>query len=460
MVWLIARRQIHDTVTSLKFPLFLILFSVSMLASTVLFQFRYLQCLEDYNVKVAEMREELSRDAKSLARLGSRWHKLHRKPPKLAMLCASGEDYVPNTIEWKSADLGAQYRVGRDNFLFRTATQFDWTFIIGLIVSLAAIIFGYDAVSGEKQTGTLRLISANPVPRAQVLWGKFLGLAAVLGTILAVGFLLAVTAAVILGHIPLQGGDFLRIHIFFATSVLYALVFLALALLISSATHSANVSLILLLLLWVVLVVVIPGTGGIVAKSLRPTQSQSELEGKLRKGRQAIEAEFRRKAMTGGFTTEEDWRRGLAQLSKAIRESDSKVFLANRRRQLAQTHLGRNLTRLSPRALFSFVAEGLAGTGLGGQLRFQENAQRYVNRFGDFIILKDKLDPKSLHLYFDRAGLSEKPVDSDEIPIFKQSDPRLSESLNPALFDLALLFLMGVLAIMGAHLAFLRYDVR
>jgi ABC-type transport system involved in multi-copper enzyme maturation permease subunit len=376
------------------------------------------------------------------------------------MLSASGEDYVPNTAEWKSADHGSQYRVGRDNFLFRTTTQFHWTFIVGLIVSLAAIIFGYDAISGEKEAGTLRLILANPVPRAQVLWGKFLGLAAVLGTILVVGFLLAVTAAVILGHIALEGGDFLRIFIFFAGSLLYAAVFLALALLVSSVTHSANVSLVFLLLLWVVLVVVIPGTGDIVARGLYRTQSQSEVEGKLRKGQEAIHAEFEKKRIAGEVTTEEDWRRWHADLWRAIRASDSKIFAANRTQQFTQTRLGRNLTRISPRGLFSFVAEGLAGTGLGGQLRFDENGRRYANQFGDFIIAKDKLDPESLHLYFQWAGLSEKPVDPDEIPIFKETDPTLSESLKAAFVDLTILFLMAMLAMMGAHLAFLRYDVR
>lgn len=459
MTWTIAKREIYDTMTSLKFPLFLILFAASMLVSTVLFQFAYVQSLEDYHVKVAEMKEEFSQQAKRLVRLGANWHKLHRRPPKLAMLSASGEDYVPNTVEWKSADVGAQYRVGRDNFLFRTTTQFHWAFIVGLIVSLAAIIFGYDAVTGEKEAGTLRLISSNAVPRSQVLWGKFLGLAVALGTILGIGFLLAVTTAVILGQIPLDSMDFLKILIFFVASGLYALVFLSLTLLISSLTHSANASLIFLMLLWVVLVVVIPGSGGILARSLHRTQSQSEVEGKLKQGREAVRAEFEKK-WTASEYNKQDRRKWLSDRWKARRASDQNIFLANRRQQLAQTRLGRNLTRISPRALFSYVAERIAGTGLGGQIRFEENVWRYADQFGDFIISKDQLDPKSLHLYFSWSGMSENPVDRDEIPIFEERAPTISASLETALPDLSILFAMGIFAMMGAYLAFLRYDVR
>ena len=51
----------------------------------------------------------------------------------------------------------------------------DWAFIIGYVLSLIALLFTFDSVSGEREQGTLRLMLANSIPRHTVLIGKFLG---------------------------------------------------------------------------------------------------------------------------------------------------------------------------------------------------------------------------------------------------------------------------------------------
>ena len=60
-------------------------------------------------------------------------------------------------------------RVGPD------VTKVDWAFIIGYVLSLIALLFTFDAVSSERERGTLRLMLANSVPRHTILIGKFLG---------------------------------------------------------------------------------------------------------------------------------------------------------------------------------------------------------------------------------------------------------------------------------------------
>mgnify|MGYP001766571630 CR=1 FL=1 len=69
----------------------------------------------------------------------------------------------------------------------------DLTFIITILLSLAALVFSYDAVSGDKEDGTLKLTLANAVPRSTVLAGKVLGGAATL----FVPFLLSFAAGLI-----------------------------------------------------------------------------------------------------------------------------------------------------------------------------------------------------------------------------------------------------------------------
>jgi len=69
----------------------------------------------------------------------------------------------------------------------------DLTFILGILMSLAALIFSYDAISGEKEDGTLKLMLANGVPRARVILAKIIGGAVTLW----VPFLIALAAGLV-----------------------------------------------------------------------------------------------------------------------------------------------------------------------------------------------------------------------------------------------------------------------
>jgi ABC-type transport system involved in multi-copper enzyme maturation permease subunit len=51
----------------------------------------------------------------------------------------------------------------------------DLTFIVTILVSLVALILTYDAVSGEREEGTLKLMLANGLPRARILLAKIAG---------------------------------------------------------------------------------------------------------------------------------------------------------------------------------------------------------------------------------------------------------------------------------------------
>jgi ABC-type transport system involved in multi-copper enzyme maturation permease subunit len=50
----------------------------------------------------------------------------------------------------------------------------DLVFVVTILMSLVALIFAYDAVSGEKEDGP-KLVLANGVPRHRILLGKVIG---------------------------------------------------------------------------------------------------------------------------------------------------------------------------------------------------------------------------------------------------------------------------------------------
>ena len=51
----------------------------------------------------------------------------------------------------------------------------DFAYVVGVVISLLALLFQFDAICGEKESGMLRLVLSNAVPRHSVLLGKWLG---------------------------------------------------------------------------------------------------------------------------------------------------------------------------------------------------------------------------------------------------------------------------------------------
>ena len=62
-----------------------------------------------------------------------------------------------------------------NNPFFNILTSIDIVLIFQGILSLLALIFAYDAIAGEYEHGTLRLVLSHPVGRGSILFAKYIG---------------------------------------------------------------------------------------------------------------------------------------------------------------------------------------------------------------------------------------------------------------------------------------------
>lgn len=101
------------------------------------------------------------------------------------------------------------------------------------LVPLIALLLGFDAIVGERERGTLDLLLSMPISRAELLLGKYCGLAAALAVATVAGFGAAL--------VPLArqvDADGLRQYAaFVGSTMLLGLAFLSLAVLISVAAR-------------------------------------------------------------------------------------------------------------------------------------------------------------------------------------------------------------------------------
>ena len=137
---------------------------------------------------------------------------------------------------------------------------FDMVYIFQLVLGLLAILIASEAISGEKEDGTLRLMLTTNVSRAQVLVGKILAGLTTLAIPTALGFILLTILLLGTENIEVEIGEWVRVGLLFALSLLYLLVFYLIGLVISCATHRSATSLIYALFAWALLAIVLPNS--------------------------------------------------------------------------------------------------------------------------------------------------------------------------------------------------------
>lgn len=487
MIWHIVKREILDNLTRFRFALTVILVMALMVLNAVIFvsskyQRRVAAYSQDASAAIASMKERSS----SLSALGVKGPgNLYKKPSPLGFIATGADANLPKRVVG-NAESGGNWRAPNFHYsssniwsleypqdLFRkndtlpNFTELDWTFIIGLVMSFMAILFTYDAISGERETGTLSLLMSNSVSRAIVLLAKFIGAFLTLMIPLLIGVLLNLMIVNASELVSLDGSEWARVGIIFVISAIYISIFLWLGLFISSQYSNSSSSLLVLLLIWVVFVVLIPNTMGVMASSFQQVPSRSEVSRLKQAKLDEIDDRYFKKKEKRLFQygspsdnppkieALQAWAGYLTERSDVKSRFDDEHL----NKQFAQVAFTQQITRLSPAAIYKYALESLAGTGFARHERFVQQARRYRQQFIDFIKSEDSADKESYHIYFVKEGLSQKPVAFNSIPKFSD-ELTLGITFEGAVLDLILLVSLALLLFMAAVLAFLRSDVK
>jgi ABC-type transport system involved in multi-copper enzyme maturation permease subunit len=165
----------------------------------------------------------------------------------------------------------------RENPLLNSFFSLDFFTILTIIMSLLAVLFTYDACSGEREKGTLKLVLANHVSRSAILFGKIVGVTL---TFLPIMLFCYVLSAIIILYSPgvsFGAGEWGRIAVMFFVSILFFLFFMSMGLFVSTLFRSSITSIIVCLFLWVTLIFIIPNAAVYAARSFIKTETQENL---------------------------------------------------------------------------------------------------------------------------------------------------------------------------------------
>jgi ABC-2 type transport system permease protein len=141
---------------------------------------------------------------------------------------------------------------------------------ISFLVPLMAIGLGFDAVNGEYNRRTLSRILSQPIYRDALLFGKFLAGVATLAISLITLWLLVMGLGLLLIGIPPGAEEIGRCVLFLIVTIIYAGVWLAVALLFSIVFRSAATAALVTLGIWLFITFIWPVLAGAVAQVIVP----------------------------------------------------------------------------------------------------------------------------------------------------------------------------------------------
>lgn len=336
------------------------------------------------------------------------------------------------------------------NRLFSLFKELDLHFVITVILSLAAVLFSFDAVSGEKRDRTLKMVLTNSVSRGSILLSKALG--AFTAVIIAAVVCYTVSLLAVLVEAPgiMNGDAYMRILIHFLITALYLAVFVCIGLLISCITHRPSMSLIVAMLVWAVLIFALPPAAGALADSMIDAKTMHEFEKEELHDWGADVFTFLNEYGDDMRSNNEVFDESMTALANKHMNRTGEYMRVEEQR----TELTRLIAAFSPAGAYEFAAWAVAGTGPTDALAYKRETIRYQSA-----AWADRMERRKRQREFQEAN-EETPPPSEPLPFTEQGRELADVVAAEILPAVAVLAAMAALLFIGGFFAFARYDAR
>jgi len=325
-------------------------------------------------------------------------------------------------------------------------------FVLQILLPLIVIVFAHDAVTGERERGTLRMVLATGISPRRFVVAKSCAASMAALLLVAPVAIAALAAAVLFGPDSAHGvpDALARSAGLVLAAVLYAVLFATLSVGVSSVARSSRESLAVLLVFWACTVVLLPRAAGLLADraAIVPTAQEFRhaLDADLKRVRDPIwtddgtpsQFEAQLLARHGASHRNE---LGFSVRGLALQEDEVVGYPVFERHFGAlwdaferQERTGFALSLLSPALALSRASMGFAGTDLGHERRFVEAAEVHRRAFMQFLNDDLKRQPaKQEYAYLARQDLWARA------PNFSYSPPAASEAWRAQAPSLAVL---------------------
>src|SRR5512135_1838613 len=202
----ILRREFLDQLLSPKFLIVALLCLVLVPTSLLLNYGSYRDAYREFDANQREARDSTT---------------VYREPSALSTFAIGLESILPKSVVFSKYASDPRGSQAQNEVLGNINGKIDFVVITSFLLGLFAVLYAGTMISGEKETGTLKLVLSNPARRSTLITAKFLGGFSVLLIPLAVSLLLGLLLLMLDGFPLLAAGNFGRILAMLALAVLY-----------------------------------------------------------------------------------------------------------------------------------------------------------------------------------------------------------------------------------------------
>ncbi len=352
---------------------------------------------------------------------------------------------------------GARFSPAADQGLASRFGQASAGFVLYALLPLLVIALAFNAVTQEREQGTLRMLHSLGVSATKLLLGKFTGLLLAFVVVLMPAMLIAVI--ILYQNFDLAADDILRLSALSGSFFIYYAVFAALAMSTSIRFKSSRLALFVLLAFWAGSVLIAPRLGAAAAEIMAPIPSATAFWAAIKKdiqqgladdgGHEAREASFNAQVLKQyGAARIEDLPVGYTALKRSFNDGYSERVHALHfdrlrdafERQGRFVHIA---SLLGPSIAMRSLSMTLSGMDLAHQRHFEDAAENYRHYF---IGLTDDWDRERSH--GTEHGAQGHDSDWGSVKAFGYVPPSLGFALHHALADLLVLSAWLVVALL------------
>jgi ABC-type transport system involved in multi-copper enzyme maturation permease subunit len=464
-------KDIKLLLRDLKFQMFFLiliaLFILSAISSSVTYQAQseeYRNLLNAHQDRVYDESQLILRNM-----LGAGHHISVVDVPSPSLLFSDYRNYanrMTNGIMFFTPSFFRYGATGTDGF------SLNWNFILGILMGFIMLILSFEAVSGEKRAGTLRLLSIYGFKRQSVLWSKYLSYMLL--------YLIIITPPALISMIlffALTGtwdvSYMMQFLLILFLSIPFASFFVLLGIFISMAKNFRN-AIVMVVFIWLMFVIIIPQSANIFGKLISPIKTSTEyrqIQNTAWGTEWAIWGEEHGRLVQGNGHLQEGLR------ARAVYASDEKRSLAQQQEfadNIQQQRTMQRIAQLSPFSQFEKISEIAFDKGhylFEFQMLTMQNTLAQVR---NLMIEQDSRDETSINSFYSRAtsdvgglhgtGLTTFTTQRFEHPnlLFVTNIPT-DEGMNKAmkiLLRLLPILVLNLLLVVGSVVRLERLDIR
>ena len=344
----------------------------------------------------------------------------------------------------------------------------DLLFVVGVVLSLLAFFISYDAVSGERESGTLKLLMSYSVPRDTVILAKWVGGYMSLALPFLVALMISALIISLSADIPFTGDDWEAFALSGVVSLMLIGVMFSIGLLVSVRASHSSTAILSLLALWVLLALVLPNAGPYIAEIVAPVPDVGEVERSIAEKTKGLNDQYRaqwrgrgRRSMRNMSDAErQDFRKKMMvardELQAGINKATEEIISDFERQLRWQVDIARNLSRLSPVAAYVYANTDIGETGVRHEQQLANGLRRYQREFARYVEEKTAASGGGGGFW---GGSADEDYSIDDMPVFTSRQESLEGRLAARTTDVLLLGVFAILFFMIAFVSFLRTDI-